>query len=163
MKSKGSRAGSRVKKRLRLAWRAWFDSLVVGACRESWVWRAPRSHRVGSPPNKRMHPTADTRDVKFLRGVARRVMRSVGRLVAEHREQRFTGRITCGKRLRLAWRAWFDSLVADARRRSRAWRAPRYPRLVSPPNKRMHATADTTDVKSLLGCGAARDARRYTA
>jgi hypothetical protein len=40
-------------------------------------------------------------------------------------------------------------------------RAPRYPKLASPPNKRMHATADTQVVKFLQRCLAARDARRY--
>ena len=34
-----------------------------------------------TPPNKRMHATADTRVVIYLRGVGRRVMRGVGRLL----------------------------------------------------------------------------------
>jgi hypothetical protein len=42
--------------------RVWFSSLVAGAGRGSRVWRAPRYFGVGSPPNKPMHPTADTRD-----------------------------------------------------------------------------------------------------
>jgi hypothetical protein len=45
--------------------------------------RAPRYPGVASPPNKPMHPTADTPLVKFLRGAGRRVIGSVGRLVAE--------------------------------------------------------------------------------
>jgi hypothetical protein len=41
------------------------------------MWRAPRSPGAASPPNKRMHATADTTVVKFLLGPARRVMRGV--------------------------------------------------------------------------------------
>jgi hypothetical protein len=43
---------------------------------------APRAGPGGScaPHNKRMHATADTRAVKFLRGAGRRVMRGVGLL-----------------------------------------------------------------------------------
>jgi hypothetical protein len=40
-----------------------------------------------------MHPTADTTIVKFNKGAARRVMPGVGRLVAEHEDQRFAGQV----------------------------------------------------------------------
>jgi hypothetical protein len=39
--------------------------------------RAPRAFDVASPPNKRMHPTADTGVVIKLGQAARRVMRGV--------------------------------------------------------------------------------------
>ena len=42
--------------------------------------RAPRYHRGASRPNKPMHPTADTRDFKVLRGAGRRVMGGVRHL-----------------------------------------------------------------------------------
>jgi hypothetical protein len=43
---------------------------------------ASRCSEVVSRPNKPMHPTADTLLVKFRRGVGRRVIGGVGRLVA---------------------------------------------------------------------------------
>jgi hypothetical protein len=48
----------------------------------------PRADDSGSwtPPNKRMHPTADTRDVILSRGSGRRVMRSVRPLLWRRRE-----------------------------------------------------------------------------
>jgi hypothetical protein len=67
-------------KELRLVRRARFDSLAAGACRGSWASRASRYLGLGSPPNKRMHPTADTNDVMYINGVARRVMRGVRHL-----------------------------------------------------------------------------------
>jgi len=50
------------RKQLRLARVAWFSSSVCAAACELRLLRAPRHLRLGSPPNKRMHPTADTRD-----------------------------------------------------------------------------------------------------
>jgi hypothetical protein len=66
-----------------------------------------------------------------------------------------------GRRLRLACGAWLSSAGESAARAWRALRAPRRVRLESRPNKRMHATADTTAVIFLQSGGAARDARRY--
>jgi hypothetical protein len=40
------------------------------------------------------------------------------------------------------------------------WRAPRHLDVAARPNKRMHATADTTAVKLRERLGAARDAQR---
>ncbi len=51
------------RKRLRLAGGAWFSSPVCAATCWQRAWRAPRSLMLGSPPNKRMHPTAGTRVV----------------------------------------------------------------------------------------------------
>jgi hypothetical protein len=93
-----------------------------------------------------MHATRDTNDVINLKVAGGRVMRGVGRLVAEHGDQRLAGRVAYEKGLRLVRRAWFDSLVAGARRGSWELCAPRYLSIGSPPNKRMHATADTSDV-----------------
>ena len=57
---------------------AWFSFLVIGACRGLREARAPRSLRLASPSNKRMHPTADTRVVILGSRLGRRVMRGVG-------------------------------------------------------------------------------------
>jgi hypothetical protein len=65
-----------------------------------------------------------------------------------------------GKRLRVVCGAWFSSPGFVARGVCWMWRAPRDLNEVSRPNKRMHATADTTALKFLQRCGAARDARR---
>jgi hypothetical protein len=59
--------------------RAWVDSLVAGAGHRSCGLRAPRYSGRASPPNKPMHPTADTVVVIYLRGVARRVIGGVRR------------------------------------------------------------------------------------
>jgi hypothetical protein len=52
-------------------------SLVVGGSRRSWRLRAPRDLDVGSPPNKPMHPTADTLAVELLHLAGRRVIGGV--------------------------------------------------------------------------------------
>ncbi len=67
------------------------------------------------------------------------------------------------KQLRRACRALFSSLVVGVRRAWRSLRAPRHLRLATPPNKRMHATADTLVVMLRQSCSAARDARRSAA
>ena len=91
-----------------------------------------------------MHATRDTSDVIKLHRACGRVMRGVGRLVAEHGIQRFAGLVACAKKqLRLVWRAWLSSLVADVSGGQRALCAPRPLKLWPPPNKRMHPTADT--------------------
>jgi hypothetical protein len=50
---------------------------ACGVACELRALRAPRCLRLSPPPNKRMHPTADTTDVIYLCRAARRVMRSV--------------------------------------------------------------------------------------
>jgi hypothetical protein len=84
---------------------------------------------------------------------SRRVNSSVGRLVASHRNQRFTGRVPREEELHLAGRAWLGSLVDSACHESRGLCAPRYPKLASPPNKRMHATANTMALIFINGAG----------
>jgi hypothetical protein len=85
------------------------------------------------------------------------VIRGVGRLVARHRDQRFAGRIVSEKPAASSELGAVQSLVAGACRGSRRLRAPRFLRLVSPPNKPMHPTADTALVISLQRGGAAGD------
>src|SRR5829696_2278843 len=65
------------RKELRVARGAWFSSAGWRARVRYCAGRAPRYPRLASPPNKRMHPTADTRAVIKFRGAARRVMRGV--------------------------------------------------------------------------------------
>jgi hypothetical protein len=65
-----------------------------------------------------MHATRDTSDFIKRNLVGGRVMRSVGRLVAEHGEQRFAGRIAGEKEVASSVAAWFDSLVAGTCRES---------------------------------------------
>ena len=94
-----------------------------------------------------MHATADTLAVINHRITGRRVMRSVRRLVAEHEAERLGAEShEVSKRLRVASGAGFGFLVAGAGRGSCQLRAPRYHKGASPPNKRMHPTADTDDV-----------------
>jgi len=69
------------------------------------------------PPNNGMHPTADTTDFINLNRSGRRVMPSVGRLVAGHGEQRFAGRIAGGKEV--------ASSVAGVVRFPSCWRVSR--------------------------------------
>ena len=56
--------------------------------------------------------------------------------------------------------AWFSSPVCDGACEVRLLRALRCINVWSPPNKRMHATADTMVVKFLQPLQAARDAQR---
>jgi hypothetical protein len=76
-------AESREGKGLRVASGAWFSSAGCAACCVCWRWRAPRHLDGVSRPNKRMHATADTMDVKFLqwRGAARDARRSAARVL----------------------------------------------------------------------------------
>ena len=74
------------RKRSRSGGVAWFSSLVVSAGRGSCELRAARYHSGASPPNKPMHPTADTTALIFTSGAGRRVIGSVRRLVAEHED-----------------------------------------------------------------------------
>src|SRR5215204_4446960 len=90
-----------------------------------------------TPPNKRMHATADTRDVIFGQLVGRRVMRSVRRRY----DVKAAGSEGRGGQRRITPRAGLRG----------GW---------TPPNKRMHATRDTTDFIFLRRLGRARDARR---
>ena len=54
------------RKGLRVMRGAWFSSAGRRACAGSWEGRAPRAHDAASPPNKPMHPTADTRVVIYF-------------------------------------------------------------------------------------------------
>jgi hypothetical protein len=83
-------------------------------------------------------------------------MPSVRRLLANHENERFAGRFSRGRKpVVFSERAWVDSLVAGAGRRSCGLRAPRYSGRASPPNKPMHPTADTSLVMFLRwGCAA---------
>jgi hypothetical protein len=53
-----------------------------------------------------MHATRDTKDVIQRNRAGGRVMRGVGRLIAEHEYQRLAGCVTRAKQLRLVRRAW---------------------------------------------------------
>jgi hypothetical protein len=68
-------------------------------------------------PNNGMHPTRDTKAFIFSKVAGGRVMPGVGRLVAEHREQRFAGRVADEKEV--ASRAAGVVRFPDCRRVSR--------------------------------------------
>jgi hypothetical protein len=110
------------RKELRIASGAWFSSSVCGAACELRRLRAPRCFRVGSPPNKRMHPTADTTALMLINGAARRVMRSVSWL--------------CGA-------AGMNSDKGEDRAEwERVWRQRPLRRLVNPPQIDLASTTD---------------------
>lgn len=86
------------------------------------MWRAPRALGVASPPNKPMHPTADTNDVIFLHGAARRVISGVRRLRNSDMAKLERGRLdgiggmaTFTSAELLAWADRLESQIQDPR------------------------------------------------
>jgi hypothetical protein len=108
-----------------------------------------------------MHATRDTMDVKFLNRAGGRVMRNVRRLLTEHEDERFAGLFSRERKQVASSERGVVKFPGRGRgRESRMLRAPRSFTVTSPPNKRMHATADTQDVIFPRSGLAARDARR---
>src|ERR1044072_9254484 len=79
--SKVQGRSSHERKQLRLADGAWFSSPVCDVACGYRQLRAPRCFTWASPPNKPMHPTADTNVVIHLRRAGRRVIGGVRLLV----------------------------------------------------------------------------------